>query len=199
LSYEDQILTHLLCAESAQPRIFTLDTGRLFSETYDAMERTMQHYGFRYEFLAPDAGELEMLLAGNGPDCFYRSIELRKSCCAVRKMRPLGRVLASADAWICGLRREQAVTRRGVEPVEWDDANGLIKINPLHDWTEEQVIDFVKSNTLPYNSLQDRGFRSIGCAPCTRAIGPDDDIRSGRWWWEAPEHRECGLHNRPVR
>lgn len=196
LSREDQVLTHLVCAANSQPRIFTLDTGRLFPETYTTMEATMERYGFRYEFLLPDTDELRDVLWENGPDCFYRSIELRKRCCAVRKTHPLRRVLSTADVWICGLRREQAITRDEIDPIEWDLVNGLIKVNPLYNWSEEQVTAFVNHENIPYNPLQDRGFRSIGCAPCTRAIGPEDAVRSGRWWWEDPEHKECGLHNR---
>ncbi len=196
-SMEDQVLTHLVCAVQRRPRIFTLDTGRLFPETYTTMEATMERYGFRYEFLVPDANELRNLLSEKGPDCFYRSVELRKQCCAVRKSHPLRRVLSTADVWICGLRREQAVTRDNIDPIEWDLANGLVKVNPLYDWSEKQVTEFVNRYVIPYNPLQDQGFRSIGCAPCTRAIGPGEPVRSGRWWWEAPEHKECGLHSRP--
>lgn len=194
LSGEDQVLTHLLCAATAAPRIFTLDTGRLFEETYATIEKTMERYGFRYEILAPDARELEEMVRAQGPNLFYRSVDCRRLCCSVRKTHPLKRVLSSADAWICGLRKDQAPTRTNVEPVEWDEGNCLVKINPLHNWSEADVWDFVKQRGIPGNPLQDRGFRSIGCAPCTRAIGPDDDVRAGRWWWEEPEHKECGLH-----
>jgi phosphoadenosine phosphosulfate reductase len=194
LSIEDQVLTHLVCAASGQPRIFTLDTGRLFPETYETMERTMQRYGFRYEVLAPDTRELEDLTRTHGPNLFYRSVELRKLCCAVRKIHPLQRVLATADAWLCGLRRDQSVTRRSVENVEWDEAFGLCKINPLIDWTESQVWEYIRQNEIPYNTLHDQGYPSIGCAPCTRAVKPGEDIRAGRWWWENPERKECGLH-----
>jgi phosphoadenosine phosphosulfate reductase len=194
LSIEDQVLTHMLCAVQAQPRIFTLDTGRLFPETYETMERTMQRYGFRYEVLAPDTRELEEMVRTHGPNLFYQSVELRKLCCAVRKIHPLRRVLATADAWLCGLRGEQSVTRRSVEQVEWDEAFGLCKINPLIEWTEAQVWDYIRDNDIPYNALHDQGYPSIGCAPCTRAVQPGQDIRAGRWWWENPEHKECGLH-----
>jgi phosphoadenosine phosphosulfate reductase len=194
LSVEDQVLTHLLCAVHLRPRIFTLDTGRLFPETYDTMERTMQRYGFRYEVVAPETRELEVMLRAHGPNLFYRSMELRKLCCAVRKIHPLRRVLATADAWLCGLRREQSVTRRSMEQVEWDETFGLCKINPLIDWTEAQVWEYVRENKIPYNALHDQGYPSIGCAPCTRAVSPGEDIRAGRWWWENPEHKECGLH-----
>ncbi len=194
LSIEDQALTHLLCAIQTQPRIFTLDTGRLFPETYETMERTMERYGCRYEVLAPDTRELEEMVRTHGPNLFYRSVELRKLCCAVRKIHPLRRVLATADAWLCGLRREQSVTRRAAEQVEWDETFGLCKINPLIDWTEAQVWEYIRRNKIPYNPLHDRGYPSIGCAPCTRAVNPGQDLRAGRWWWENPEHKECGLH-----
>jgi phosphoadenosine phosphosulfate reductase len=194
LGIEDQVLTHLVCAVHAKPRIFTLDTGRLFPETYETMERTMQRYGFRYEVLAPDTGELEEMVRTHGPNLFYRSVESRKMCCAVRKTHPLRRVLSTADAWICGLRKEQSVTRRSIERIEWDETFGLCKINPLIDWTEQQVWEYIRENGIPYNPLHDRGYPSIGCAPCTRAVAPGEDIRGGRWWWEQPEHKECGLH-----
>ncbi len=196
LSAEDQVLTHIVCSAVEKPRIFTLDTGRLFPEIYETMERTMERYGFHYEVLAPDTSEIEGMVSEHGPNLFYRSTELRKLCCSVRKTHPLRRVLSTADAWVCGLRRDQAVTRTETVPIEWDDGNNIIKINPLFDWTEADVWKFIRQNDIPYNPLHDRGFRSIGCAPCTRAIGPDDDVRSGRWWWEEPEHKECGLHNR---
>jgi len=194
LSIEDQVLTHLLCAVQTRPRIFTLDTGRLFPETYETMERTMQRYGFRYEVLTPDTGELEEMIRAHGPNLFYRSVELRKLCCAVRKIHPLQGILATADAWLCGLRREQSVTRKSVEKVEWDETFGLCKINPLIDWTGPQVWEYVRENEIPYNALHDQGYPSIGCAPCTRAVQPGDGLRAGRWWWENPEHKECGLH-----
>jgi phosphoadenosine phosphosulfate reductase len=196
LSIEDQVLTHMACAVTAKPRVFTLDTGRLFPETYEAMERTMQRYGFRYEVLAPDTRELEEMVRTHGPNLFNRSVELRKMCCAVRKINPLRRVLSTADAWICGLRTDQSVTRQSIQEVEWDETFGLCKINPLVDWTEQQVWEYIRRNKIPYNVLHDRGFSSIGCAPCTRAVKPGDSLRAGRWWWENPEHKECGLHIR---
>lgn len=196
LSIEDQVLTHMACAIHPKPRISTLDTGRLFSETYDTMEQTMQRYGFRYEVLAPDAQELEEMVRTHGPNLFYRSVELRKMCCAVRKINPLRRVLSTADAWMCGLRREQSMTRQSIRKVEWDETFGLCKINPLVDWTEAQVWEYIRANKIPYNALHDQGFPSIGCAPCTRAVKPGDSLRAGRWWWEQPEHKECGLHVR---
>lgn len=196
LSVEDQVLTYLLTKATSRPRIFTLDTGRLSGETYQTMERTAQRYNFNYEVLFPDTVELEVMVNTHGPDLFYKSVELRKLCCAVRKTHPLKRVLTNADAWICGLRTEQSITRSELKAVEWDENNSIVKINPLFDWTEQQVWHYIKSNDIPYNPLQDSGFRSIGCSPCTRAVNASDDIRAGRWWWEEPEHKECGLHNR---
>ena len=197
LSAEDQLLTHLLLSSNNQSRIFTLDTGRLFQETYDTMQKTMDRYNFSYEIYAPENTAIESLVSVHGPNLFYKSVELRKKCCSARKTIPLQRVLKTADAWICGLRRDQAVTRDYIEPIEFDHENKLFKINPLYNWTEQMVWESVKNLSIPYNPLQDNGFRSIGCAPCTRAIDRNDDIRSGRWWWEDPEHKECGLHAKP--
>ena len=191
---EDQVITHLLCRLEKPVQIFTLDTGRLPQETYNTMERTRKHYHINIEVLVPDTQQLEKLLGEHGPNLFYESVELRKQCCHVRKVEPLRRKLAELDAWICGLRREQAVTRTDLERIEWDAANGLIKINPLADWTNEQVWQFIRDNHIPYNVLHDKGYPSIGCAPCTRAIKDGEDIRAGRWWWEHPATKECGLH-----
>lgn len=198
LGFEDQVLTHMVCAVTDTPRIVTLDTGRLFEETYNAMEKTMERYGFRYEFIIPDTTELQQMLEKHGPNLFLKSVELRKLCCKVRKVNPLQRVLGSADIMISGLRREQSITRKDLAPVEWDQSNSIIKVNPLYNWSEPDVQAFIKDHDIPCNELQYRGCRSIGCEPCTRAIGPEDDIRSGRWWWEEPEHKECGLHSRPL-
>ncbi|MDM7995039.1 MAG: phosphoadenylyl-sulfate reductase [Acidobacteriota bacterium] len=194
---EDQVLTDMWAGIGDPPRLFTLDTGRFFQETYDVMQATMRRYKLRCDVFAPDAGELARLVEAGGPNLFYESVEKRKECCDVRKTRPLARALAGLDAWITGLRREQAVTRTEVEPIEWDATHGLYKICPLFDWTEDRVWDYIREHSVPYNALHDKGFRSIGCAPCTRAVAPGEDVRSGRWWWEQPEHRECGLHNRP--
>lgn len=194
LAAEDQVLTCEAVAIQASPRIFTLDTGRMFQEVYDTMEATMKTYGVAYEIYAPDAADLEALVAVEGPNCFYRNVQLRKLCCSIRKTAPLQRVLSTADVWICGLRRQQAVTRADVKVVEWDSAHSLVKINPLYNWSEEEVWNYITANGVPYCNLHDRGYRSIGCQPCTRAVDDRDDVRAGRWWWEAPEHKECGLH-----
>ncbi len=195
-SIEDQVLTHMLSNSNPAARIFTLDTGRQFQETYDVMQRSMDKFGLRYEVCAPAAEDLAALLADAGPNAMYQSLAKREACCAVRKLRPLAKIMQSVDAWICGLRRDQALTRKDIEIIEWDIQQGKYKISPLIDWSEADVWRYIKDNGIPYNSLYDQGFRSIGCAPCTRATGPDEDIRSGRWWWEEPEHKECGLHKR---
>jgi len=196
LGLEDQVITHLLVSLSREVEIFTLDTGRLFPETYATMERTERKYGFRYHIYFPDTRSVENMVNEKGINLFYESVENRKLCCHVRKVEPLQRALQGKACWICGLRREQSLTRQAVEVIEWDDAHGLYKVNPLYNWTTEDVYKFVKENKVPYNKLHDQGFPSIGCAPCTRAIKEGEDLRSGRWWWENPDHKECGLHRR---
>jgi phosphoadenosine phosphosulfate reductase len=194
---EDQVLTDLWAGIGKPARLFTLDTGRLFQETYDVMQATLKRYSLHCEVYAPDAGELARLIEADGPNLFYESVEKRKSCCEVRKTRPLARALSGLEAWITGLRTGQSVTRTETGPIEWDDAHGLYKICPLYNWTEDQVWTYIREHQIPYNALHDREFRSIGCAPCTRAVVQGEDLRAGRWWWETPEHKECGLHKRP--
>ena len=194
---EDQVLTDMLCKLSTAPRLFTLDTGRLPQETYDVMQKTREHYGIDIEILFPEARQVEAMVNQYGPNLFYRSVELRKKCCYIRKIEPLKRKLADLEAWICGLRVNQSTTRSGLQTIEADTAFHLIKISPLAEWTTDQVWDYIKKHDVPYNALHDQGFPSIGCAPCTRAITEGQDIRAGRWWWEIPEHKECGLHLRP--
>ncbi len=196
---EDQALTHIVMASFPDIRIFTIDTGRLPEETYDCMQKTSEKYSFKYEVLKPDPEDIARLIGSHGPNLFYESVELRKECCRVRKVVPLKRKLGTLSAWICGLRRAQGVTRADVATIEWDQANGLVKASPLAGWSDQEVWDFIKKNKIPYNALQDKGYPSIGCEPCTRAVKPGEDIRSGRWWWESPEHKECGLHNRERR
>jgi len=197
---EDVVLIDMLMKIDPSARIFTLDTGRLPQETYDLIEKIMEKYGAKIEFLFPDKKAVEEMLEKYGPNLFYKSVELRRLCCHIRKVEPLERILKDLDAWITGLRREQSVTRVRIEKVEEDERTFdgikrvLIKINPLADWTEKQVWDYIKRNNVPYNALHDRNYPSIGCAPCTRAIKPGEDIRAGRWWWETPEKKECGLH-----
>lgn len=196
LSIEDQMLTDLIAKIEPATRIFTLDTGRLFPETYSLIERTRMKYPITLEVFFPDASEVENMVLESGVNLFYESVELRKRCCHVRKIQPLKRAFQGLEVWICGLRREQSVTRQDMQMVEWDAANGLIKLNPLIDYTEEQVWDYIKTYQVPYNKLHEQGFPSIGCQPCTRAIEPGEVVRAGRWWWENPEHKECGLHKK---
>ncbi|MBF0619993.1 MAG: phosphoadenylyl-sulfate reductase [Candidatus Omnitrophica bacterium] len=197
LGAEDQVITHILRTLFPDVGIFTIDTGCLPQASYSLMRATEKRYGFRYDVLVPDAVAVGELIDQHGPEFFYKSIELRKACCYARKVSPLQKKLATLDAWITGLRQGQAATRAHVLPVERDDGNGLIKINPLAAWSLEDVWGFIRAHEVPYNTLHDAGYPSIGCAPCTRAVEPGADVRSGRWWWEAPEHKECGLHNRP--
>lgn len=196
LSIEDQVLTHMILNFDPKVRVFFLDTGRHFQETYDLLDETRRRYNFNYEIYAPDNKELENYISENGANGFYDSIELRKGCCQIRKVNPLNRVLNTVDGWICGLRREQSVTRDFVEIFEYDEAHSIYKINPLAYWTEEEIWEYIKENNIPYSRLYNEGYTSIGCQPCTRALAPGEDIRSGRWWWENPLKKECGLHRR---
>lgn len=196
LGLEDQVLTHIVCGIDKGTKIFTLDTGRLFPETYDLIHRTNKKYDIRMQVYFPEAAQVEEMVNTKGINLFYESIENRKECCRIRKMEPLKRAFAGLEVWICGLRREQSITRKDMQPIEWDKANGLIKLNPLIDWTETQVWDYIKANKIPYNPLHDKGFPSIGCQPCTRAVMKGEDTRAGRWWWENPDTKECGLHKR---
>lgn len=194
LSIEDQALTDIAVKIDPKVRIFTLDTGRLFPETYQLIDKTAMHYGISIATYFPKHEDVEQMVRAEGINLFYNSIESRHRCCQVRKLEPLSRAFAGCDAWICGLRRQQSVTRHDMQAVEWDAMHGLVKVNPLIDWSEEQVWAYIREHHVPYNKLHDKGFPSIGCEPCTRAVKPGDDIRSGRWWWESPDHRECGLH-----
>lgn len=176
-------------------RIFTLDTGRLNQETYDCMDAIRARYGVGVEVYFPDAMKVQEMVRCHGLNLFYNSIDLRKLCCGVRKVEPLNRALRGLDAWMTGLRREQAVTRADVRKAELDrDHGNIIKINPLADWSSDEVWDYIRRHNLPYNRLHRQGYPSIGCAPCTRAVKPGEDERAGRWWWENPDTRECGLH-----
>lgn len=178
-------------------RVFTLDTGRLNQETYDCMEAIRARYGIEIEVFFPDAARVEDMVRRHGVNLFYESIEMRKLCCGIRKVEPLKRALSGLDAWMTGLRREQGVTRADTRKVELDeDHGGIVKINPLADWSHEQVWDYIRKNRVPYNRLHDQSYPSIGCVPCTRAVKPGEGLRAGRWWWENPETKECGLHMR---
>ncbi len=191
---EDVVLIDLAARLTENPRIFTLDTGRLPEETYALVERIRDRYSLSLELFFPERSEVEKITEKYGPNLFYKSVELRKLCCQIRKVEPLKRTLAGLEAWICGLRKEQSVTRVDIKKVQ--DDGGIVKINPLADWSTEEIWDYIKRNDLPYNTLHDKGYPSIGCAPCTRPVQPGEDIRAGRWWWESPEHKECGLHGR---
>lgn len=196
LGIEDQVLVRMVSKINKNTRIFTLDTGRLFPETYDLIERTANKYDIHIQVFFPDAREVEKMVYEKGINLFYESVENRKLCCAVRKLRPLVRAIEGLDAWITGLRKEQSETRNNLHVVEWDENNGLIKINPLLHWTEEEVKDYIDTHNIPYNPLYNKGYASIGCQPCTRAIEPGETLRAGRWWWENAEAKECGLHQR---
>lgn len=193
---EDQVLTHMILTIDKTAKIFTLDTGRLPYETYSVMDSTNLKYGIKVDVYFPEAKEVEELYKTQGINGFYESIENRKRCCFVRKIQPLQRALKGLEVWVTGLRASQSVTREQMQLVEYDEANQVIKLNPLLAWSEQDVWNFIKENKVPYNKLHDQGYPSIGCAPCTRAIKEGEDIRSGRWWWENPEHKECGLHKK---
>ncbi|MFH0898708.1 MAG: phosphoadenylyl-sulfate reductase [bacterium] len=199
MGLEDQMLTHLLAQDHTSARVLTLDTGRNFQETYDVMHETMRRFGIRYEVYAPSAHDIETLIQQNGPNLFYDSMQDRKQCCYVRKIKPLQRALSTVDAWMTGLRKQQSVTRTDLDIISWDDQFNIFKINPLLHYTYDQVWDYVKTHNVPYNTLHDHNFFSIGCAPCTRAVKSGEDFRSGRWWWEKPEHKECGLHDHKTK
>lgn len=199
LGIEDQAILHAIAESGARVDIFTLDTGRLFPETTDTLVASEQRYGLRIRVLAPERIAVEQLLARDGMLGFRSSIEARKACCQVRKVEPLQRGLAGAAGWITGLRREQSAGRGDVPFAAWDAEQGLVKLNPLADWSLARLDAYVAANDIPINPLHARGFPSIGCQPCTRAILPGEDIRSGRWWWENEDGKECGLHNNPNR
>ncbi|HDS07352.1 MAG TPA: phosphoadenylyl-sulfate reductase [Bacteroides sp.] len=196
LGVEDQVLTEMVVRQDRGTEIFTLDTGRLFPETYDLIARTNKHFGIRIKTYFPDYRKVEEMVARHGINLFYESVENRKMCCGIRKVAQLPRAFEGKEAWICGLRKDQSVNRFFNRLVEWDPNNGLIRINPLISWSEKQVWDYVKKHHIPYNMLHDSGFPSIGCEPCTRAVETGEDPRAGRWWWENEGPKECGLHKR---
>jgi phosphoadenosine phosphosulfate reductase len=192
---EDMVLTDLIAKHAPTIGIFSLDTGRLPEETYKLMQEVRQRYSnIAITAYFPEASAVEEYIHDHGPNAFYDSVELRKRCCNIRKVEPLKRALAGKKAWITGLRREQAPTRKDLSNSEWDADNGLQKFNPLIEWTNSDVWNYIRHFEVPYNALHDKHYPSIGCAPCTRAITVGEDIRAGRWWWENPESKECGLH-----
>jgi phosphoadenosine phosphosulfate reductase len=195
---ESMVLIDLIARHALPIAIFTLDTGRLPQETYELMDRVRERYGLAIEVYSPDAHAVEAFVRAQGVNAFYRGVELRQRCCAIRKTAPLARALAGRDAWITGLRRAQSVTRGDLSLEEFDALHGLAKFNPMADWSEDDVWGYLRRHDVPTNKLHALGYPSIGCAPCTRPIEPGEDIRAGRWWWEQPEHKECGLHRRPI-
>lgn len=191
---EDMVLMDLICKFAPEIEIFTLDTGRLPKETYDLMQQAKSHYQKDVQVFYPDASSLEQFVTHNGPNAFYESVDLRKQCCGIRKVAPLNRALTDKKSWLTGMRRSQSVTRNELPVSEWDADHGLQKFSPLTDWSNGEVWKYLRAFEVPVNALHDQGYASIGCAPCTRAITPGEDIRAGRWWWEDPESKECGLH-----
>jgi phosphoadenosine phosphosulfate reductase len=198
LGAEDMVLTDILLKEFPQVVQFSLDTGRLPTETYDLMQRVQEKYNYKLKLYYPDTVAIENYTRNKGINAFYESIALRKECCHIRKVEPLTRALQGQHAWITGQRRAQSITRAELAMIEYDETFGLYKANPLADWQEKEVWEYIKAFDVPYNKLHDKFYPSIGCAPCTRAITPGEDIRSGRWWWENPDSKECGLHSGKV-
>jgi phosphoadenosine phosphosulfate reductase len=194
LGLEDQVLTDMIVASGYKIRIFTLDTGRMFPETYSLMERTREKYGNVIDIIFPDYHQVEGMVNEKGVNLFYESVENRKLCCHIRKTLPSKRILDGMSAWITGLRRSQSENRLKTEAVEWDEEKSLFKVNPLFSWELADVWNYIRKNNIPYNPLHDKGFPTIGCQPCTRAVKEGGDIRSGRWWWEGTDKKECGLH-----
>ncbi len=194
LAAEDMVLTDLILKAGLPIGIFSLDTGRLHPETLAVVDAVKARYDYAITLYRPNAQAVDEYVAENGLNAFYDSIEMRRACCGIRKVEPLGRALAGKRAWVTGQRRAQSTTRAELAVEEIDAAHGMTKFNPLADWSEQDVWDYIRANDVPYNALHDQGFPSIGCAPCTRAVQPGEDVRAGRWWWENPDSKECGLH-----
>lgn len=194
LAAEDMVLTDLILRAKLPIGIFTLETGRLHAETLSVIDRIKETYNYDVALYQPEPAAVGTYVQQNGLNAFYESIALRKECCHIRKIEPLGRALAGNKAWVTGQRRAQSSTRAALDVQEQDDAHGMAKFNPLADWSEQDVWHYIRSNNVPYNALHDKGYPSIGCEPCTRAIQPGEDVRAGRWWWENPDTKECGLH-----
>lgn len=193
--WEDQVLTHMIFFNHLPIKVFTLETGRLFPETYYVWNRTLEMYENQpIHAYYPETDALEKMVSQKGPNSFYESVDNRKECCEIRKIEPLKRALSGNEIWITGIRAEQSPNRENMQGIEWDAQNQIIKYHPLFDWTLEQVKAYIKDNNIPYNPLHDKGFPSIGCAPCTRAVKEGEDFRAGRWWWEDQTKKECGLH-----
>jgi phosphoadenosine phosphosulfate reductase len=194
---EDQVLTDIIFKNEIPVKVFTLDTGRLFNEVYELIQITEAQYGKRIQTYFPQTGEVEHLVSQYGVNCFYQSTELRKKCCHVRKVEPLQRALKNAKVWVTGLRAAQSENRHTLQSLEWDKTYQLLKYNPLTNWSLDEVSAYIDAHAVPINPLYKKGFASIGCAPCTRAIFPGEDVRAGRWWWEASK-KECGLHEQAI-
>lgn len=193
LGQEDQVITDAIFKNNIPVTVFTIDTGRLFNETYELLDKTIARYKQPVKVYFPDAADVEAFVLEKGINSFYESVDNRKECCHIRKVKPLNRALAGAKVWVTGLRSEQSANRNQMPMIEWDECRQLYKFNPLINWTYAEVLEYLNLNNVPYNSLHDKGFISIGCAPCTRAIGHGEDARAGRWWWESSQ-KECGLH-----
>ena len=196
LGAEDQVITHMLAGLKQPVKIFTLDTGRIFQETYDILDITRKKYGMPIEVHFPDAARVEEMVNAKGINLFYESVENRRLCCHIRKIEPLHRALEGMEVWITGLRKEQSVTRSGASMVEWDASQSILKLNPLVHWSNKTLWQYISEKKIPVNELHSQGFPSIGCMPCTRAVQPGEDVRAGRWWWELPQNKECGLHKK---
>jgi phosphoadenosine phosphosulfate reductase len=195
LGYEDQVITHFIFSNNLPIEVFTLDTGRLFFETYSVFESTLQRYKKPIKTFYPQTNSIEKLVSEKGPNSFYESLENRKECCYIRKVEPLKRALKGNKIWVTGIRAEQSGNRKDMPALEWDEGNQIIKFHPIINWTLEEVKIYIAKHNIPYNILHDKGFVSIGCAPCTRAIKTGEDLRAGRWWWEQNDKKECGLHS----
>lgn len=193
-SWEDQVITHFIFSNHLPIEVFTLDTGRMFPETYSTWSSTLQQYQQPITAYYPDATALQQFVEAKGPNSFYESIDNRKQCCFIRKVEPLQRALRNKKVWITGIRAAHSPNRHDLTQVEWDGGNQVVKYHPLLHWSTDELVAFVHNNHIPYNPLHDRGFVSIGCAPCTRAVKPGEDFRAGRWWWENADKKECGLH-----
>lgn len=198
LGAEDMVLADAILGADLPITVFTLDTGRLPRETLDLLQRMADRYSRAVEVFRPEAAAVAGYVSAHGANAFYESVELRKSCCHIRKVEPLSRALQGRDAWVTGLRRAQSVTRTDLPLREFDTVHGLVKFNPLADWSEAQVWAYLREREVPYNALHDRGYPSIGCEPCTRAVRPGEDLRAGRWWWESRDSKECGIHLSPI-
>ena len=194
LGAEDQVLTHMYSTLTDELDVFVLDTGRLHQETYDVLDKTRTQYAFNYRVFFPNQEQIEAMVREHGPNHFYESVDYRKECCFIRKVEPLQRALKGYSAWITGIRRAQSIDRTTTPFFEWDSVNNIVKVNPLIKWSKDDVWDYINRHEIPYNVLHDKGFPSIGCAPCTRAVPAGEDDRSGRWWWEDAIKKECGLH-----